>query len=51
MTDCKPFSTPVETQAKVLAAEGPRSPILLLSGVAGALQYLTFTRLDISYAV
>ena len=52
MTDCKPCSTPVDTQDKVSAAEGPSvaDPTAFRS-LAGALQYLTFTRPDISYAV
>ena len=52
MTDCKPCSTPVDTQAKVSATEGPpvADPIAFRS-LAGALQYLTFTRPDISYVV
>jgi len=52
MADCKPCSTPVDTQAKVSATEGPpvADPTAFRS-LAGALQYLTFTRPDISYAV
>ena len=52
MTDCKSCSTPVDTQAKVSAAAGPpvADPTAFRS-LAGALQYLTFTRPDISYAV
>jgi hypothetical protein len=48
----KPVSTPVDTQAKVSAESGP--PIADLThfrSLAGALQYLTFTRPDLAYAV
>ena len=45
MTDCKPCSTPVDTQAKLSA-----DPTAYRS-LAGALQYLTFTRPDLTYAV
>jgi hypothetical protein len=49
MTDCNPCSTPVDTQGKLSEAEG-----LLVSdptayrSLAGALQYLIFTRPDIT---
>ena len=52
MADCKPYSTPVDTNPKVAAADGP--PVvdpMEFRSLAGALQYLTFTRLDITYAV
>jgi hypothetical protein len=48
----KPYSTPVDTQAKLSEATG--DPVVDPTGyrcLAGALQYLTFTRPDISYAV
>jgi len=51
MTKCKPCSTPVDTNPK-LAADGP--PVQDASefrSLAGALQYLTFTRPDIAYSV
>ena len=51
MAECKPCSTPVDTNPK-LAADGP--PVQDASdfrSLAGALQYLTFTRPDIAYAV
>jgi len=51
MTECKPCSTPVDTNPK-LAADGP--PVQDASefrSLAGALQYLTFTRPDIAYSV
>jgi hypothetical protein len=52
MSDCKPCSTPVDTCAKVPADAGPpvADPTAYRS-LAGALQYLTFTRPDIAYAV
>jgi hypothetical protein len=51
MTGCKPCSTPIDTNAK-LSADGP--PVVDdtdYRALAGALQYLTFTRPDISYAL
>ena len=52
MTDCKPCSTPVDTQAKLSAAMGDlmADPTAYRS-LAGVLQYLTFTRPDLTYAV
>jgi hypothetical protein len=52
MVDCKPVSTPVDTQAKVSAESGPpiADPTHFRS-LAGALQYLTFTHPDIAYVV
>jgi len=52
MTDCKPCSTPVDTQAKLSAAlSDPVADPTAYRSLAGALQYLTFTRPDIAYAV
>jgi len=52
MTECKPCSTPVDTNPKVAAADGaPVSDATDFRILAGALQYLTFTRPDIAYAV
>jgi len=52
MTDCKPCSTPVDTHAKLSAtAGGLVSDATHYRSLTGALQYLTFTRPDISYAV
>ena len=52
MRHCKPYSTPVDTSAKVSGMEGsPVADPTHYRGLAGALQYLTFTRLDISYVV
>jgi hypothetical protein len=52
MTNCKPCSTPVDLKAKLAADSGPpvQDPSQFRS-IAGALQYLTFTRPDIAYAV
>lgn len=52
MAGCKPCTTPVDLQAKLAADSGP--PVKDATGfrsIAGALQYLTFTRPDIAYAV
>nr|GEY23316.1 ribonuclease H-like domain-containing protein [Tanacetum cinerariifolium] len=51
MTNCNPSRTPVDTDFK-LGPEGVsvQDPTLYRS-LAGGLQYLTFTRTDISYAV
>ncbi|XP_074267321.1 uncharacterized protein LOC141590649 [Silene latifolia] len=52
MTSCKPAQTPVDTKSKLSAASGsPVADPTLYRSLAGALQYLTFTRPDISYAV
>jgi hypothetical protein len=48
MSDCKPYSTPVDTQAKLSEDDGP--PIADATSywsLTGALQYLTFSRPDI----
>ncbi|XP_020259706.1 uncharacterized protein LOC109836255 [Asparagus officinalis] len=52
LSSCKASHTPVDTKSKLSANSGP--PVadpLLYRSLAGALQYLTFTRPDISYAV
>ena len=52
MTDCKPCSTPVDTQAKLSADLGdPVAVPTAYQSLAGALQYLIFTRTDLTYAV
>jgi len=52
MSNCKPCSTPVDTQAKLPVVEGPSvSDPTQYRSLTGALRYLTFTRPDISYAV
>jgi hypothetical protein len=52
MADCKPCMTPVDLQAKLADDSGP--PIVdapQFRSIGGALQYLTFTRSNIAYAV
>lgn len=51
MLHCKPATTPIGLSTK-LNGTGPRvqDPTSYRS-LAGALQYLTFTRLDLTYAV
>jgi hypothetical protein len=52
MTDCKPYSTPVDTQAKLSATLGdPVVDPTAYRSLAGALHYLTFTRPDLTYVV
>jgi hypothetical protein len=52
MVDCKPISTPVDTQAKVSTESGPPivDPIHFRS-LTGPLQYLMFTCPDIAYDI
>lgn len=51
MTDCKPCTTPVDLNLK-LSADGPSlTDSTDYRSLAGALQYLTFTRPDIAYVV
>jgi hypothetical protein len=52
MSDCKPCSTPVDTQVKL--SEDDEPPIADATSywsLTGTLQYLTFSRPDITYAV
>ncbi|GJX50891.1 ribonuclease H-like domain-containing protein [Tanacetum coccineum] len=51
MLNCKPCRTPVDTDSKLSADGAPISDSTLYRSLAGALQYLTFTRPDISYDV
>ena len=51
MADCKPCSTPVDTNPKLVADGPPVQDASDFRSLAGALQYLTFTRPDITYAV
>ncbi|XP_014661299.1 uncharacterized protein LOC106804527 [Setaria italica] len=54
MTDCTPCATPIDTNPKLSAAVGVPLTATAASdyrSLAGALQYLTFTRPDIAYAV
>nr|XP_020149934.1 uncharacterized mitochondrial protein AtMg00810-like [Aegilops tauschii subsp. strangulata] len=52
MLHCKPVSTPIDTTSKLSSSEGRllSNPTYYRS-LAGALQYLTLTRPDITYAV
>jgi hypothetical protein len=47
MADCKPCSTPVDLNSKLSADGAPISDPTDSRSLAGALQYLTFTRPDI----
>ncbi|WVZ78278.1 hypothetical protein U9M48_026019 [Paspalum notatum var. saurae] len=52
MTDCNPCSTPVDTSAKLSEdVGGPIADPIAYRSLAGALQYLTFTRPNITYAI
>ncbi|KAL3641175.1 hypothetical protein CASFOL_016143 [Castilleja foliolosa] len=52
MSSCKPSATPVDSNAKLGAAAGsPLPESTQFRSLCGALQYLTFTRPDIAYAV
>ncbi|XP_021995240.1 uncharacterized mitochondrial protein AtMg00810-like [Helianthus annuus] len=52
MSNCKTVSTPVEVGSKLSATNGtPFYDSSLYRSLAGALQYLTITRPNISYAV
>lgn len=52
LQNCKSVSTPVDLQAKFSAdVRPPVQNATHFCGLAGALQYLTFTRLNIAYAV
>ncbi|GJW13075.1 ribonuclease H-like domain-containing protein [Tanacetum coccineum] len=51
MVNCNPSRTPVDTESKLGVDGDPISDPTLYRSLAGSLQYLTFTRPDISYAV
>ncbi|XP_062208878.1 uncharacterized mitochondrial protein AtMg00810-like [Phragmites australis] len=51
MTACKPCSTLVDTQSKVLSDGAPVEDVTFYQSLVGALQYLTFMRSNIAYAV
>ena len=51
MAGCKPVSTPVDCNLKLSVDDIPIQDATDFRSLAGALQYLTFTRSDIAYAV
>jgi hypothetical protein len=52
MSDCKPYFTHVDTQAKLSEDDGPPvTDATAYRSLTGALQYLTFSRPDIAYVV
>ena len=51
MSYCKPCSTPIDTSTKVSGDGAPVPDATDYRALVGALQYLTFTRPDIAYAV
>ena len=52
MSDCKPCSTPVDTQVKLSEDDGPPvTDTTSYRSLTDALQYLTFSRPDIAYVV
>ncbi|XP_019171360.1 PREDICTED: uncharacterized protein LOC109166917 [Ipomoea nil] len=51
MTDCKPLATPASVSQPVSQSTDPFDNLTQYRRLAGALQYLSITRPDISYAV
>ncbi|GKV45074.1 hypothetical protein SLEP1_g52197 [Rubroshorea leprosula] len=51
MGDCKPIRTPMAPKVKTPENNQPFHDITLFRSIVRALQYLTFTRLDITYSV
>nr|GEV12813.1 ribonuclease H-like domain-containing protein [Tanacetum cinerariifolium] len=51
MLNCNPCRNPVDTEKKLGPKGSPITDPTLYRSLAGALQYLTFTRPDLSYAV
>jgi hypothetical protein len=52
ISECKPCLTPVDTNSKVAAADdAPMTDASDFCSLVGALQWLTFTRPDIAYAI
>ncbi|XP_062200157.1 uncharacterized mitochondrial protein AtMg00810-like [Phragmites australis] len=51
MTNCNPYSTLVDTSAKFPTIGNPVANSTDYRSIIGALQYLTFTRSDIAYAI
>ncbi|GJR00192.1 ribonuclease H-like domain-containing protein [Tanacetum coccineum] len=51
MLNCNPCKTPIDTEKKLGPEGSPVTDPTLYRSLAGSLQYLTFTRPDLSYAV
>ncbi|GJX45875.1 ribonuclease H-like domain-containing protein [Tanacetum coccineum] len=51
MVTCNPSGTPVDTESKLGPEGAPVQDPTLYRNLVGGLQYLTFTRLDLPYAV
>ncbi|GKE61842.1 ribonuclease H-like domain-containing protein [Tanacetum coccineum] len=51
MVNCNPSRTPVDTESKLGPYRVPVQDLTMYRSLAGGLQYLTFTRSDLSYAV
>ncbi|GJU91630.1 ribonuclease H-like domain-containing protein [Tanacetum coccineum] len=51
MANCNPSRTPIDTESKLGSDGDPVTDPTLYRSLAGSLQYITFTRPDISYAV
>ncbi|GJT22998.1 ribonuclease H-like domain-containing protein [Tanacetum coccineum] len=51
MVNCNPSRTHVDTESKLGDDDDPETDPTLYRSLAGSLQFLTFTRLDISYAI
>ena len=51
MMDCKPMNMPMESKAKGLNDDTPLCDHTFYRSFVGALQYLTITRLDLSFSV
>nr|GFC06157.1 ribonuclease H-like domain-containing protein [Tanacetum cinerariifolium] len=51
MLNCNPYRTSVDTEKKLGPEGSPVTDPTLYRSLAGALQYPTFTRTDLSYAI
>lgn len=51
MVDCKPMSIPLEARTKISSNETLMEDPSNYQGLVGALQYLIFTRFDISFSI